>query len=396
MKSILATVVMFMGLAAYAQDKPLKPAQLYARAEAAYDDGDYKKTVEYLNQCLQLEPGYADAYFMRGGAKEQLRDYKGALTDYNIFLERRVDHREGLFNRGLMRYQLKQYDLAREDFERLLILPPGETQTIYFNRSASINSRNPVMTAQSQTTPLILNYLGMIDLRQKHFMKAISWLDSAIELNPKDADYYVNRALAKQNIRDSVGALNDYQSALKINPQHTLALHNLAVFKDREGNTIDQAIESDSTVLQPFLERGQLRMKQGDLHGALADFSKALALEDKDSEIWFSRGLVRERLQDFQGAFSDYTQSIELKEDHFKGWINRANVLLKMQRYHDAIEDYTVALVYQPDYAAAYYNRAIAKNYLKESAGACEDLNTAESLGMKVEPGMKELFCKKE
>ena len=67
-----------------------------------------------------------------------------------------------------------------------------------------------------------------------------------------------------------------------------------------------------------------------------------------------------------------------------------------MQRYRDAIEDYTVALVYQPDYAAAYYNRAIAKNYLKESAGACEDLNKAENLGMKVEPRMKDLFCKKE
>jgi tetratricopeptide (TPR) repeat protein len=396
MKLLLAALFACYSVALLSQDKPLKTHQLYDRAEAAYDQGDYKKTIEYLDQCLLLDPGYSEAYFMRGGAREQLKDFKGALTDYSIFLERRVDHREGLFNRGFVRYQLKLYDLAREDFKRLLTLPPGETNTLYFNRSANVNSRNPVMTAQSRTNPLIFNYLGMIELKQKRYSEAIAWLDSAIRLDEKDPDYFVNRALAKQQLSDTTGALADYKHALKLNPQHTLALHNLAVFQRSGEHPVDRAIESDSSILYPFLERAQLRLQQGDNKGALADFTKALELEDKDPEIWFSRGLVRERLQDFTGAFSDYTQTIELKEDHFKGWINRANVLLKMQRYKDAVDDYTVALVYHPDFAAAYYNRAIAKNYLKDLSGACEDLKKAAALGMKVEEKIREQLCKKE
>jgi tetratricopeptide (TPR) repeat protein len=329
---------------------------------------------------------------MRGGAKEQLKDFQGALTDYNIFLDQQIDHREGLFNRGVVRYQLKLYDQAREDFLRLLSLPHGITQTVYFNRSPSPNSRTPVITAESKINPLIYNYLGMVDLKQKRYPEAVHWLDSAIGIDPKDPAFYTNRALAKQSMSDTVGALKDFNQALKLNPQHTAALHNLSLLK--QGKSIDEAIESDPRELPPYLERAHQRLIKGDNRGALEDFTKALELDDRSAETWFSRGLARERLQDLQGAFSDYTQAIELKEDHFKAWINRANVLLKMKRYEDAIQDYTVALVYQPDYAAAYYNRAIARHYLKALSEACSDLTQAERLGMKVDVKMKEQFCK--
>ena len=378
------------------QEKPVSPDKLYSLAEEANDRGDYPLTIAYLNQCLVQRPGYFDAYFMRAGAKEQLKDYDGALTDYSILLEHVPAHREGLLNRGLVRYQLKMYELAREDFQRVLALPLGATQSIYFNRSASIHGTNQIMTVQGKTNPLILDYLGMIDLRLKQYTSAIHWFDSAIQLDGKSPDFYVNRGLAKQSSGDSSGALIDYNRALKINPHHTPALHNLSLLRRSTEAPIDLAIESDSTELQPYLERARQRLVQGDNNGAAADLTRALQLEKDDAEIWFSRGLARERILDFKGAFSDYTRAIDLKEDHFKGWINRANVLLKLQRYQDAIEDYTVALVYHPDFAAAYYNRAIAKNYLREAASACADLQKAESLGMKIEPGIKAQFCKKE
>lgn len=392
MRLLLIGIGLISSFIAVAQKKPPTADQLYTRAATAYDDGDYRKAIVLLDQCLLLEPGYTDAYFMRGGAREQLKDYQGALTDYNIFLERQPDHREVLFSRGAVRYQLKLYDQSREDFLKLLALPHGVTQTLYFNRAPNPNIRNPIVTAQSRINPLVFNYLGMIDLKQKRYAEAIVWLDSAIQTDSNDPAFYVNRAIAKQNLQDTTAALADYNRALKINPQHTAALHNLSLFASGK-SSIDEAIESDPRELPPHLERGHQRLRQGDNKGAVADFTKALELEDSDPEIWFSRGLARERLQDFKGAFSDYTQAIELKENHFKAWINRANVLLKMQRYEDAIQDYTVALVYQSDFAAAYYNRAIAKGYLKDFTGACDDVKRAEALGMKAEKGMKEKFC---
>ena len=400
MKSpVVILLLSICSLVSVGQEKRVNASKVFALAETAYNEGHYQKAVTYLDQCVLDDPGYSEAYFLRAGAREQLKDYEGALTDYSIFLAQKPDNPEALFSRAMIRYQLKKYEQAREDFSRLIQLPPGETQTIYFNKSASVRGVNQIMTTQSITAPLIYNYLGMIDLRLKNFKTAITWLDSAIHLDAREADYLVNRGLARENLGDSAAALQDFQKALTINPQHTLALHNLAILnrakekKEPAQDPLEQAIESDSSMLYPYLERARQRFEGGFYKGALVDYTKALELEDKDPEIWLSRGLVRERLKDFTGAFSDYTKAIDLKENFVKAWVNRANVLLKLERYKDAVEDYSVALIYQPDFAAAYYNRAIAKNYLKQNNEACEDLKKAEALGMKVEGKMKTKFC---
>jgi tetratricopeptide (TPR) repeat protein len=397
-KAVLSIFLWLTVISGFAQEKRIRPEKLYADAEAAFDAGEYAKAIAVLNDCLLEAPGFMDAYLLRAQSREQLKDPEGALTDYSIFLERQPAHTEALLNRAIIRYQLKKFDQAKEDFEKLLTLPPGVTQSIYYNKSAHVGGVNQLMTAQSQTKPLIYNYLGLIEFRLQHFQQSITWLDSAIALDPKEADYLVNRALAKGSLGDSTAALQDYRKALAINPHHALALSNASLLAgSNKLNDVDDpvtlAIESDSSMLYPYLRRAHERIEGGFYRGALEDLSRALEIEDQDAEIWFTRGVVNERLQNLKEAFSDYTAAITIKENHFKSWINRANVLLKMKRYKDAVDDYTVALIYQPEYGAAYYNRAIAKQYLGQLTEACDDLKKAEAQGMAVEEKMKKQFC---
>lgn len=394
--------LIFDVLRGVAQDKPRSAEKLFELGESAHSTGDYKKAFELFNACLTENPGYTEAYFARASAREQLNDMEGALTDYSVFLERKPDNREALFSRGIVRYILKKYDQAYEDFTRFLEVPMGETQSIYFNRSASVGGSSQIITAQGGNTKLIYNYLGLIEQKRNNFKASITWLDSAIHLDPKNPDFYVNRALSRQGMKDTTAALDDFNKALTLHPEHTVALHNLAVLKRTAskqqaepvtGDPLERAIESDSSMLYPYLERAFQRMEGGYLKGALDDYNRALEIETNDPQIWFNRGIVRERLKDYPGAFSDYTQAITLKEDFTNAWINRANTLLKQERYKDAIEDYTAALIYTPDLAPAYYNRAVARQKLKMVAEACEDLKKAEVLGMKVDKKFKEKVC---
>jgi tetratricopeptide (TPR) repeat protein len=391
--ALIATTVVF------AQQKKVRPEELFEQGQEAHDQGDYTKALALLNQCLTERPGFTEAYYIRASAREQLKDFEGALTDYSIYLERKPDNSEALFSRGLIRYQLKKYDQAYEDFTRYLNVPPGATQTLYFNRSPGTSGNNPITTAQSGNRPLIYNYLGVIDQKQNNLQRSVAWLDSAIRLSPKEADFYVNRGLSKQSMKDSTAALDDFNKALSINPRHPVALHNIAVFKRLKGerkaseDPLEQAIDSDSSMLAPYLERAYQRLEGGYLKGALDDYNKALEIEPKDPEIWLSRGIVKERMKDYTGAFSDYTKAIDLKEGFVKAWINRANVLLKQERYADAVEDYTAALIYTPDSAPAYYNRAIARYKLNKYTEACEDLKKAEALGFKPEAKLKDKIC---
>jgi tetratricopeptide (TPR) repeat protein len=382
--------------------EPKKPDVLLEEAEVAYNNGKYKEALILLDECLKINPGHMDAYSMRGAVRELTRDLEGALTDYSIYLEEFPDHREILMNRAVLRYKLNFFDQAKDDFRHLLRLPThGETNSVFYRQSMSMDGKNPMMTmsGEGQHTSYIYNYLGLTESKLKNYNQAKIYFDSAILLDVREPDYFVNRGLIKENINDST-ASSDYEQALQLNPNHTLARHNLTALKSKKIQSmsseerLSQTIEADSTMLYPYLERAQQRYESKYYEGAAEDYTIALEIDPDNVEIWLGRGLAREKLKDFKGAFSDYTKAIELKENYAKAWLNRGNVLMKLDRYTDAVDDYTVALIYYPEYALAFYNRAMAKIKLKKDEEACSDLKRAEELGMKVEGKVKSKICK--
>jgi tetratricopeptide (TPR) repeat protein len=396
--SLLAISAMVFG-----QNKPKKNQLLYEEAENAFRDNKAREALDLLNECLKADPGFLEAYSLRGSVKEMLNDNDGALTDYSIFLEQFPDHPEVLFSRATLRYQIGFYDQAKDDFLRLLTVPTtGETNSILYKRGMSVDDKNPMMTISSQGThtSYIYNYLGLAESKLKNYQQAKIYFDSAIRQNPKEPDYFVNRGLAREAMTDST-AFKDYEQAITLNPNHVLAKHNLKAWKAKKAHTesledrLTQTIEADSTMLYPYLERAQQRYEAKYYQGAYEDYSMALEIDSMNVEIWLGRGLALEKMKDFKGAFSDYTKAIDLKENYAKAWMNRGNVLLKMERYADAIDDYNVALIYWPEYSLAFYNRAMAKSKLKKHDEACIDIKRAEELGMKVEGKVKDKICSK-
>lgn len=398
-KTGLIVFFFFTVTLAWSQEKPKKPLQLFEEAEAAFNNGNFKESLILLNDCLKINAGFMEAYLLRAGAKEQLKDMDGALTDYSIYLDKYPTNADGLVSRAVLRYKIGYYEQAKEDFLKLLTISSEETTSIFFKQGMSVDDKNPMMTTTNQRHgAFVYNYLGLIESKLKNHAMAIHYLDSAIRIEAKEPDYFVNRGLAKETLNDST-AISDYENALKLNPNHTLASHNLDALKSKKLNNtsledrLTKTIEVDSTMLYPYLERAQQRYESGYFKGALDDYNQAISMDSSDIEIWFARGLTKEKLKDYQGAFSDYTKAIDLKENYGKAWLSRGNVLLKLDRYNDAIEDYNVALVYQADFAPAYYNRAMAKVKLKKNAEACIDFKKAEELGMKVENKIKAKIC---
>jgi tetratricopeptide (TPR) repeat protein len=398
MRSIWTIALVFCATIAGAQEKRIDARKLYEQGEEAFNKAQYNDALALLNRCLQENPGYADAYFTRAATREQLKDLQGAHTDYNIFLELKPNHAEALYSLATLQYRMGMFAQSKENLLKLLKISPGETTTIYFRRSPSPTGKNQITTAQSGIKAQVYNYLGMNETKLGNFKEAIVWLDSAIQIESKEPDYFVNRGMAKEGIRDST-AINDYQRALALNPEHSAALHNIAVLRRTSGDNsgldeLEKAIESDSSMLYPYLERAYQRMEGGYYKGALEDYNKALEINDKDAEIWMNRGVAREKLNDLRGAYDDYTKALQLNEKLEKAWLNRGNALLKQGKYEEAIEDYTVALTFSPEYGYAYYNRAIAKQKLKLSEEACDDLKKSEQFGQTVSEKMKKEICK--
>lgn len=402
-RTILLLCFFISSILAFSQTGPRKAYEMLEEAESIYSDGRYADALALLNKCLNEHPGYMEAYALRGNVRESLKDNDGALTDYSIFLDKFPQHAEILLNRAVIRYKVGFYDQAIEDFKMLLTLPASrETNSLFFKKSMSVEDKNPIVTTTEggNHRSFVLNYIGLAELKRKNAQQAKQYFDSAIRLDSREPDYFVNRGLAKEALSDST-AIQDYQSALKLNKNHTLAKHNLDAINARRRQSgsfedrLTQTIQADSTMLYPYLERAQQRYESKYYEGAIEDYSRALEIDSTNVEIWLGRGLAKEKLKDFKGAFSDYTKAIDIKDSFAKAWLNRGNVLMKLERYEEALEDYNVALVYYQDYAIAFYNRAMVKAKLKKNAEACGDLKKAETLGMKVEAKVKGKVCER-
>jgi tetratricopeptide (TPR) repeat protein len=85
---------------------------------------------------------------------------------------------------------------------------------------------------------------------------------------------------------------------------------------------------------------------KGDFDGAIADYTKAIALDATDTVAYFSRARARESNNDFGGAIADYNKVIAL----------------------------------DPHNAEAYNDRGFAKESTGDLEGAAIDLNKAEEL----------------
>jgi len=393
---ILCVISWFMCSSVVAQRAP-SAETLFEMGISKLDEEQYEQALTLLNESIKLNPKYAEAYSARGEVRERLNDLDGAMIDYAICVELLPDWFEPLFSLAVIRYELKLYSLAKQDFLKLQHLPAGHTNRILYRQTAQGSGTDKVMTAQGAIKSELYNYLGLIETQLQNCRGGISYLDSAIKLNPHEADYFVNRAQAKQACKDQ-SAQDDFKRALAIDPDHSLTKHNQAVQSkedsfDQTEKQLTEIIQNDSTLQYPYIARGYYRLTNGNLKGALADYDYALKIDDHDPHLWLNRGLTKEKLQDYVGAFSDYTKAIDLQENFANAWLNRGNVLMKQSRFQDAIEDYTVAILHQPNYGYAYLNRALSKHYQK-LPGACEDLTQAEALGMKVDKAVRDEICK--
>jgi len=68
-----------------------------------------------------------------------------------------------------------------------------------------------------------------------NFEYAIKDLDKAIEINAEFAHAYYNRAIAKNALEDTEGAMIDYNNAIKYDPKSEVAYLNRGNLKEEQG-----------------------------------------------------------------------------------------------------------------------------------------------------------------
>jgi tetratricopeptide (TPR) repeat protein len=177
------------------------------------------------------------------------------------------------------------------------------------------------------------------------------------------AGAFVNRGIAYYELGNLAKALDDYNSALKLDGKFTDAWHNRADVELRKGDL--QAAITDYqkvTGLDPnrssaYNGRGNALRESGKIDEAIADYDQAISLAPESPFAYNGRGNARRDKGDIEAAIKDYDRAIELNPRYATALIGRGNALRDAGRRADAIRDYDAAIALDPNDATAYNNR---------------------------------------
>ena len=109
-----------------------------------------------------------------------------------------------------------------------------------------------------------------------------AFLLSNCKSNKAESDGFINSGVAKDNSQDYYGAMTDYNKAIELNPNSSLAYYDRGTLKlnklhDYRGAIVDfdKAIEIDPNYAVAYGNRGAAKFNLNDKNSACLDFSKA-------------------------------------------------------------------------------------------------------------------------
>jgi tetratricopeptide (TPR) repeat protein len=82
-----------------------------------------------------------------------------------------------------------------------------------------------------------------------------------------------------------------------------------------------------------FKYRGIAKSELGDLKGAIEDYTQSIRINPNFAQTYYNRGVAKSDLEDYQGAITDYTNSLRLDPDDFPSYINRSHTKRKIGEY---------------------------------------------------------------
>jgi tetratricopeptide (TPR) repeat protein len=327
------------------------------KADTAYEQGDYAKVVELATWLIENYPNdnVHVGYYLRASGKVELGRVSGSAKQV----------RDGV-----------------ADARQAILLAGNEYPWVHIPYLYGLTS------------------LAEIERRTDHADLAIKIVTPVFQLpeskgftSEDRANLYYQRGLAYAARNDFKLAVNDHKEAIRLSPQHLGSHIKLAAALASLGQTketlaaYDQAVERFPNILVVINDRGKLRRSIGDLDGAIADFTRCLALDPKSGVCLVNRGLCLVEQNGSQAAEGDFSEALKLKLDPNTNVLAlrlRSASRLVQGKSAQAISDLGAAIKINPKDATLFEERGCANFFQKDYAAAKTDFSKALELNPKL------------
>lgn len=338
-------------------EETLKTAQEFIKATDSMKSGHETDGLPAMDAFLAAHPRVGDAYPLRATVRCMAGNFDGAKSDIEAALSgipRLILNTDNSDRNGLLAQHAKLAFIAHDDeatshdldeiinsySDSITYLTDGRVKMTDKPNSPCGWTTGDVAEwlARSHNSPQAQVFRGM-------FAAAFAPLDDAAK--PLTVRY--TSETARSNPSSAPAYFYAAVGVLKIFTYKELAFSDAqrTAYHDRLIALWTKALQLNPSIEKAYAERADSYLQRKNYSAAISDYDKAIEMSADDSGLWNDRALAKEETYDKSGAIADFTQAIAIKEkNHDSQYLensldNRADLYLKMGDDKQALEDCT-------------------------------------------------------
>ena len=261
----------------------------YSAAAGFYQDNQYDKAIDAVNQAIALRAEDSDCYRLRASCYIRLKQHEKALADCNQAVQLNKTNATAFNERAVCHTAQGDFRAALADYNEAIRLNPKDAM-FWHGRAWTQNNLKAYKKAIDDATEAIrlggdfalpYNERGLAYFWLTQYDKAVSDFNRAIELEPRNSEFHYHRGVAFTQLKKSKEALDDFNEAIRLNPSEALALK----------------------------ERGMVYFNRNEFKKAIDDLSVAINLLPEDAKLWLWRSKAYDGLHNQTQAEADFQRA---------------------------------------------------------------------------------------
>jgi len=211
-------------------------------------------------------------------------------------------------------------------------------------------------------SPILLNILGAIFVRQNRLQEALSSYEESIKVNPNYVQAYNNLGVCMYKLGKIHEAIQSYQKAIKINSNHPEAHNNLGTAyktlgeNEKSISCFKKAIEIQPNNADAHNNLGTTLKETGKITESIQSCQKAIEINPDHSDAHNNLGTIYKKLKKYEKSIYHYEKTIKINPKSPVAYSNLGNIYKILGDYKKAVNLHEKALEIDNHYADAYFN----------------------------------------